>query len=68
MHSKITTIPKHVTGGDDLVVVRRVDYEHLHQLVEETQDALGKVRRGEKEHRQGTTKAVRSLAELRRGK
>lgn len=68
VHDNTTTIPKQLTGGNDLVVVRRRDYERLQRLIEETQDALGKVKRGEKEHRRGATKLVHSLSETRRRK
>ncbi len=36
-----------------------------HQQIEQFQDAIGKIRRGEKELRDGKTKIVHSLAELR---
>lgn len=58
-------IPRGLTHGDDLVVMRRVDYEALQRQIEEFTDAIGKIRRGEKELRKGKTKIVRSLAELR---
>lgn len=58
-------IPRGLTHGDDLVVMRRADYEALQRQIEEFRDAIGKIRRGEKELRNGKTKVVRSLAELR---
>lgn len=58
-------IPRGLTHGDDLVVMRRVDYEALQRQIEEFRDAIGKIRRGEKELRNGKTRIVRSLAELR---
>lgn len=36
-----------------------------HRQIEQFQDAIGKIRRGEKELRDGKTKIVHSLAELR---
>lgn len=36
-----------------------------HRQIEQFQDAIGKIRRGEKELRNGKTKIVHSLAELR---
>ncbi len=63
--SSTLTIPKKVTRGEDLVVVRRRDYEQLLKNFVETKDALAKIRRGEKEIRRGKTTIVRSLAELR---
>lgn len=58
-------IPRGLTHGDDLVVMRRSDYEALQRQIEEFRDAIGKIRRGEKELRNGKTRIVRSLAELR---
>jgi hypothetical protein len=62
---KILTIPKTVTGGSDLVVLPRREYERLRASLAEVQDALGKIRRGEHEYRAGKTRRVKSLAELR---
>lgn len=60
------TIPSNVTHGDELVVVRRKDYEQLHRELAETRDALAKIRRGNKELLRGRTRVTRrSLAELR---
>lgn len=60
------TIPKQLTHGAELVVVRRDEYERLQRHVAEVQDALAKIRRGEQEYRTGKTRIVQSLAELRR--
>ena len=62
----VVTIPKRVTQGTDLVVVRRKDYERLQRHVAEMQDALAKIRRGELEYRTGKTRLTQSLAEIRR--
>ncbi len=59
------TIPKKVTHGEDLIVVRRKDYEQLLKNFIETKDALAKIRRGEKELAQRKTKVVSSLSQLR---
>ena len=59
------TIPKRVTKGEDLVVVRRHDYERLLKSFIEAKDALAKIRQGEKELKQGKARIVQSLAELR---
>ena len=54
------TIPKKLSGGNDLVVVRRKDFELFKKWQDETINALAKVRRGRKEHRQGKTVVVSS--------
>lgn len=64
MHSAIT-IPKAVTQGADLVVLRRKEYERLQHHVSELEDALIKIRRGEKEYRSGKTRVIKSLSDLR---
>ncbi len=61
----LINIPKGLTHGDDLVVIRKSDYEALHQRLHEFKDALGKIKRGESELRNGKTKIVQSLQELR---
>lgn len=58
-------IPSGLTHGEDLVVMRRVDYEALQRQIDEFRDVIGKIRRGEKELRNGKTRIVRSLAGLR---
>lgn len=59
------TIPKYVTHGEELLVVRRVEYERLQKHLVEVQDALAKIRQGEKELRTGKTRLIKSLRELR---
>ena len=59
------TIPKKMTNGEDLIVVRRKDYEQLLKNFIETKDALAKIRRGEKELVGRKTKIVSSLSQLR---
>lgn len=59
------TIPKRMTHGEELVVVRRREYEQLHKHLAEVRDALAKIKQGEKELRQGKTRVIKSLAELR---
>ena len=58
-------IPHGLTHGDDLVVLRKTDYDALQRQIVEFKDALGKIKRGEKEYRNGKTKMVNSLADLR---
>ena len=64
MHLTLT-IPKRMTHGDELVVVRRTEYENLRKQFVELKDALAKVRQGEHELKNGKAKTVKSLAELR---
>ena len=59
-------IPKQVTQGVELIVVRRIEYERLQRHLAEVEDALSKIRRGEHEYRTGKTRIVHSLGELRR--
>ena len=61
----VLTIPKNLTHGEELIVVTRREYENLQRRLVEIKDALGKIRRGERELKQGKTRAIRSLAELR---
>lgn len=59
------TIPRRLTHGDELVVVRRKEYEELQRHLAEVKDAFFKIRKGEKELREGRTHIVKSLSELR---
>ena len=62
--SKIT-IPKRITEGEELIVLRRQEYEQLLKRLTELKDALAKIRKGEKELREGRTRVIKSLADLR---
>ena len=62
----VVAVPRRLTQGVELVIVRRDDYERLQQHLVEVEDALGKSRRGEQEFRAGKTRMIRSLSELRR--
>ena len=64
MHLTLT-IPKRMTHGDELIVVRRKEYEILRKQFVELKDALAKVRQGEHELKNGKTRVVKSLADLR---
>ena len=59
------TIPKQMTHGDELIVVRRHEYDNLRRQYVELKDALAKIRRGEHELKNGKTRAVKSLSQLR---
>lgn len=61
----VLTIPRRLTHGEELIVVRRREYEQLQKHLLEIKDALVKIRRGEKELKEGKTRVVSSLAELR---
>lgn len=62
--SKVT-IPKRITDGEELIVIRRQEYEHMVKHLAEVKDALVKIKKGEKEFREGRTRVVKSLNELR---
>lgn len=55
MMSKIITIPSTVTKGEELVVIPRSSYEKFRELEGEVNDALAKVSRGRKAHKEGRT-------------
>lgn len=61
----IFTIPKRITHGEELIVVRRQEYERMQKHLAEVKDALAKIRQGDKELREGKTRVIKSLAELR---
>ena len=44
-------IPKRLTHGEELLVVRRVEYEQLRKRLAEVKDALMKIRQGKRELR-----------------
>ncbi len=62
--SNIATIPKKVSGGEELVVVRKRDFDAFKKWQNETTDALSKVQRGRKEYRTGKTRILSSPKEL----
>ena len=62
--SKVT-IPKRITDGEELIVIRRQEYEQMVKHLAEVKDALVKIRKGEKELREGRTRVVKSLNEIR---
>ena len=61
----MVNIPRKLTHGDDLVVIRKADYDALYKQVEEFKDVISKIKRGEKEFKNGKTRLVNSLSELR---
>lgn len=58
------TIPKRITHGDELIIVRRKEYEDMHKHLKEIGGALTKIARGEKELREGKIKPINSLSDL----
>lgn len=63
--STVLTIPKGITHGDELVIIRRKKYEQLQKHFAEIKDALAKIRQGEKELKKGKIRTLKSLAEPR---
>jgi len=55
MTNAIATISKKVSGGEELVVVKRSDFELFRKWQGEAQDALVKVRRGRAEYKSKKT-------------
>lgn len=48
-----------------MIVIRRKEYEDMLRHLAEIKDAFAKIRKGEKELREGKTRVVKSLSELR---
>lgn len=65
MATQIATIPKKISGGHELVVVKREDYQLFQKWQAEINDALTKIRRGREEHRNKRTVIVSSSRKLR---
>ena len=55
MATQIITIPKKLSKGEDLVIIRKRDFEAFRRWQEEVQEALRKVERGRKEYRRKKT-------------
>jgi len=62
--STTITIPRNFTHGEELILVRRKDYEGLNKKLSEIKHALKVISAGEREYRQGKIKPIKSLAEL----
>jgi hypothetical protein len=58
-------VPKRL-AGKKVVLVDAAEYAALKRRLAEVSDALEKISRGDAAYRQGRTKTVSSLAELRR--
>ncbi len=59
-------IPKSFTHGDELIVMPRREFERMQKHLIEVKDALAKIRKGEREFRNGQTRVIRSLSECRK--
>lgn len=64
IHTSTLTIPKAVTQGADLVVLKKKEFLQFKQQFVEVMDALQAIREGETAFRAGKTKRVASLREL----
>lgn len=54
------TIPKTLSRGEELVVVRRRDFAMFQKWREEVRDVLVKIRQGRKEYQKGKTVVTHS--------
>lgn len=55
MDMQITTIPRAVSNGDELVVLRRKDFDEFQQWNSQVKHALVKIHRGKREYQNGKT-------------
>ena len=60
----MVNIPKDLTQGEDLIVLRKSEFDDLRRRFKELTDAFSKIKRGEKEFKDGKTKIISSLAEI----
>ena len=58
----LTLISKKITHGDELVILPKKEYDNLRRRLDETRDALIKIREGEKEYKAGKIRPVDSLS------
>lgn len=65
MNTQIATIPKKISGGEELVVVRKSDFTAYQEWQSEVHDALEKVRRGRDEYKRGKTALAHSPRKFR---
>ena len=65
MDIPVATIPRQLSHGEELVVLRRKDFEEFQKWNQEVGDTLKKVERGRKEYREGKTAIVASSKSLR---
>ena len=65
MVTLIATISKKVSGGDELIVVKKSDFEAFQKWTQELNDAIVKERRGREEYKNGRTVTVSSPRKFR---
>ena len=65
MANQVATISKKVSGGEELVVVRRKDFEEFKKWQDEVQEALAKVARGRGEYKDRKTIVANSPKKFR---
>lgn len=59
----VLTIPRSITHGEEFVLLRKDEYEHLIRRNEETAQALKVIAEGEEAYREGRTVKASSLKE-----
>ena len=62
----VLTVPKRLTHGEELVVLRKDEYERLLRQAGEIADALKIIAEGEQAHREGRAIRASSLKEALR--
>lgn len=65
MPARVATISKKVSGGEELVVVKRRDFDEFEKWQREVNDALAKVKRGRSEYRARKTVVASSPRRFR---
>lgn len=65
MTTQIATIPKKVSGGEELVVVKKRDFQIFQKWQAEINDALEKVTRGRGEYKKKKTVIASSPRKFR---
>ena len=65
MNTQIATIPKKVSGGNELIVVRKKDFQIFEKWHAQINDALAKVKRGREEYNRKKTVIALSTRKFR---
>ena len=65
MATPIATIPKRISGGEELVVIKKSDFKIFQKWNKEVSDALGKIERGREEYKKGKAVAFSSPRKFR---
>ena len=61
----IVNISKSLTHGEELIIIRKSDFDALRRRFKELTDAFHKIKKGESELKNGKTRRIHSLAEIR---